>query len=127
MKRLLLFIVLFSCISTCLTAQYVRTEGQPDSTAHTKALPPRQLDPLEHFSVGGNFSLSFGEVTYIVIAPLFNYHINKSFVIGLGPFYQYESILDQNTNYSSSIYGGRGVAMAFLLRRSFKIFPAGRI
>jgi hypothetical protein len=123
MKRLLLFIVLFSSISLCVNAQYVRTENQSDSSSsHSRTVPPHQPDSWEHFSLGGNFSLSFGTVTYIVIAPLMNYHLNKNIVIGAGPFYQYESVLDQYGSYSSSIYGARGVGMCFLPGELSKIF-----
>lgn len=132
MKRLLISILFFLCISTCLNAQYVRPDGDATSQSQPSAAPSGQgtkpddkYNFWSHTSFGGNLSLLFGSVTYIIVAPLLNYHFNKNFVLGVGPFYQYYSILEPPVEFSSSVYGGRAVGMVFLPDKLSNIFLQG--
>lgn len=61
-------------------------------------------------AVGGNFSLQFGNITYIDISPALIYHANDRLSIGVGPIYQFLRLRDywyigQDDRYNT--YGGR--------------------
>ncbi len=105
------------------SAQYVR----PDNVPPPPQSAPVQQQPafLDHSSIGGNLSLDFGLITYVVIAPLYNYHLGKFAVIGIGPYYQYYSEQEPFPNYSASIYGARVVTMLFLPAPASKFFIQG--
>lgn len=55
--------------------------------------------------VGGNFGLSFGTITSILIAPKIGYRISPKFSTGIGPIYQYYKDT-RFANSQTSIYGG---------------------
>lgn len=122
MKRTILTILAFHLAILSLCAQYVRPENQPAEQPAANAQPYNIWD---HTSIGGNLSLQFGTVTYIVLAPLINFHLGNSIEIGAGPFYQYYSEQDPYGYFSSSIYGGRAVGMYFLPAPLSKIFLQG--
>jgi hypothetical protein len=123
----LLFIpafLLFGWIST--SAQYVRPDNQPPQPQQQQAAPAQKpYSFLDHSSIGGDLSLNFGTITYVVLAPLFNYHIDNFAIIGIGPYYQYYSEQEPFPNYSASIYGGRAVAMLFLPAPAEKFYLQG--
>jgi hypothetical protein len=53
---------------------------------------------------GGNFGLSFGSYTSILVAPTVGYRVTDNFTAGLGLSYQYWR--DNFYDVSNSIYGG---------------------
>lgn len=113
------------------TAQYVRpddnrTPSPPSANGNAQQQPPPPSF-WDKVSVGGSFQLQFGTYTYVGLEPLLNYHISNSFMIGIGPIYQYISINDPNygTVYKSSIYGGRIAGMFFLPGELSRIFIMG--
>ncbi len=126
------FVVLFfsitSSFSTICKAQYVRpgdnTAPPPPPGPQTQAPPPGFADNL---SIGGSFALQFGTYTFIELEPLLNYHIGKSFIVGVGPIYQYVSVSDYGYgyNYTSSSYGARAAAMFFLPDELSRVFIMG--
>lgn len=59
------------------------------------AAPARFTDRL---SYGGNLSLGFGDITYILAAPSAGYKFTPRFTAGVGLLYQYVS-------YSRNVYG----------------------
>jgi len=114
-------------ISFLAQAQYVRPSEQNTSTAYSS---PSQLPSngfADKLSIGGSFGLQFGDYTFIDLEPVLSYHLNNSFMIGVGPVYQYESIAAVVYGYSvtASTYGGRVVAMYFLPDELSKIFIMG--
>ena len=126
MKRILT-IIAFMAGTICLKAQYVRPAGDNSASSSTT---PQQSQPYNfwsHVSIGGSLGLQFGNVTFVGISPLLNYHINDYVEIGAGPIYQYFSYNDPyyNYSYSTSIYGGRITALCFLPGQLSHIFIMG--
>ncbi|WP_194776511.1 hypothetical protein [Pararhodonellum marinum] len=67
---------------------------------------PEQKAPLlDRMYFGGNFSLQFGDVTFIDISPLAGLMVTPRFSTGLGVTYQYLNF--RFFNQSNNIYGGR--------------------
>lgn len=123
-KQLLLCLTCILLASTVSHGQYVRPDNAPP--APQQVVPAQQPHSfLDQTSVGGDLSLDFGTITYIVLAPLFSYHLENFAMIGIGPYYQYYSEQDPFPNYSASIYGGRVVAMLFLPAPASKIYVQG--
>ena len=59
---------------------------------------------LEKVTVGGNFGLQFGSVTFIDVSPTFGYRFTDRFTAGPGITYRY---LKFRGFEGSSLYGGR--------------------
>ena len=118
MKRYLGILVLLFILSGKTDAQYVRTDSVTGSHK-----PPPPYNFWDHASLGGNFGLQFGTVTFVGISPLLNYHITSNIMLGAGPIYQYYK--DNYYNYSSSIYGFRVAAVCYLPGGLSKIFLMG--
>lgn len=128
MKKLVGALFLFTAVT--MQAQYVR----PGDETNPSNTPPSQLQShsfADNLSIGGSFGLDFGQDTYIELEPLLSYHFNQSFMAGIGPIYQYESVTDllygysYSYSYSTSIYGGRIAALYFLPDELSKIFIMG--
>lgn len=122
--RLFFCFVCFRLSLLTVSAQYVRPDNAPPPPKQVLAAPPSN-SILEHSSLGGDLSLDFGTITYIVLAPLYNYHLGNFAVVGIGPYYQYYSEQEPFPNYSASIYGGRAVAMLFLPAPASKFYVQG--
>jgi len=126
MKKLIsILVLLYTTIQ--LQAQYVR---QGDSASSRYAPAPSQMPSnnfLNHLSIGGSFGLQFGDITIVSLEPLLSYHFNESFMIGIGPVYQYENFGPQVYGYeaTSSVYGGRFDALFFLPDEYSRIFIMG--
>lgn len=61
---------------------------------------------LDRVYVGGNFGLSFGDITNIQIAPIVGYRVTNDFSVGAGPRYQYTRVRFSGGNdVSSNNYG----------------------
>ena len=117
---------LFVCATITMQAQYVR----PGDEAVSGGTTPAQLPDngfIDHLSLGGAFALQFGSYTFIELEPLLSYHIGQSFMAGIGPIYQYESLEASVYGYglTASTYGGRVTAMYFLPDDFSKIFIMG--
>lgn len=124
MKRVVLVFILCCTFSLFAEAQYVRPDNErPAQPTQTQQQQPYNF--MDHTSIGGNLSLQFGSITYIVLAPLFNYRFKNYAEIGAGPFYQYYSEQDQYGTFTSSIYGGRAVGMVFLPGSLSRFFIEG--
>jgi len=68
---------------------------------------PDEKPPLkDRMYYGGNFSLQFGNVTFIDISPLAGAMITDRYSAGVGATYQYMNFRWLNTG-GSSVYGGR--------------------
>ena len=127
MKKILTVVMLMVCVSY-LKAQYVRPSGDNSTpAAQPGQQPAQQPDFWSKVSIGGSFGLQFGDITYVALSPLINYRINDNLEIGIGPVYQYYKYTDSyyNYTYSTSIYGGRIVAMCFLPGELSHIFIIG--
>jgi len=129
MKKILTIIMLMVCASY-LKAQYVRPAGDNSTTQGTQPGQQTAQQPNDFWSkisIGGSFGLQFGDITFVGISPLINYRVNDDLEIGVGPIYQYYSYTDTyyNYSYSSSIYGGRIVAMYFLPGQLSHLFFIG--
>ena len=61
-------------------------------------------DFFQRVTVGGNFGLQFGRVTFIDISPTFGYRFTDRFTAGPGITYRYLKFRDLP---GSSLYGGR--------------------
>lgn len=120
MKKAAIIMVLLVIVAAGANAQYVR--GDKDSVA-AQHQPAKPYNFWQHTSLGGNFGLQFGTVTFVGISPLLNYHFTSSLIIGAGPIYQYYR--DNYYNYSSSIYGGRITALYYLPGNLKNIFAMG--
>jgi hypothetical protein len=129
MKKIFLLVtisILLLAVSFPMQAQYVRPGDQmaPPPASNPNQLPSNGF--ADKLSIGGGFALQFGTYTFVELEPLISYHFNSSFMIGLGPIYQYESVNDPIYGYySSSTYGGRFAAMYFLPDELSKIFLMG--
>ncbi len=79
--------------------------------------PYEGLPFKERIFFGGNFSLQFGNVTFIQIAPQLGYHVSPKFQIGGGPIYQYysfnASFQNQIGSNKSHVFGGSTFARFF--------------
>ncbi len=68
----------------------------------------------EKLSLGGNFSVSFGTITLLQVAPQIGYRVTERFIPGVGLNYiYYDDIFG-----STSIYGG-GVFVRYLIAANF--------
>ncbi len=126
MKKII--VIVFLALSSSLFlpqfcgAQYVRPDM--DSSSAGKPLPPKTFE--DNLSLGGSFGLQFGDITFIELEPLLNYHVGEKFMVGIGPIYQYLKVEDPYFgNYTSSTYGARIAAMYFLPEELSKIFIMG--
>ena len=67
----------------------------------------------DRFYLGGNFGLSFGNVTFINISPLVGYRITPRWSAGVGATYMFYKarVVDRYNQYlgdvKTSVYGGR--------------------
>ena len=107
-----------------MQAQYVRPSDETSQTLPNQ-LPTNGI--ADKLSVGGSFALQFGYTTIVELEPLINYHFNESFMIGIGPVYQYLNVQDQvyGYAYTASTYGGRIVALFFLPDELSRLFIMG--
>jgi len=79
------------------------TLAQSDSSLNSH--PAKQKPPFSsRLAFGGYLGLSFGDITYVEIAPLVGYRVTDNFTAGLGLRYIYYK--DNFYNYESNIYGG---------------------
>jgi hypothetical protein len=68
---------------------------------------------------GGNFSISFGNITLIDLSPAIGYAVSERFVPGVGLTYMYfRRRFNNNFDFETNIYGGR-VFSQYLLTENF--------
>jgi len=72
--------------------------------------------------VGGNFSLNFGTISSIYIAPTITYALTEDIFVGLGANYEYFSDRNYVPKYDISIYGGSLFLRYFVLDNLFAHF-----
>ncbi len=115
MKVLRLMIVLALCLTASFTAQAQYVEG--DDTLSTQQEPrPEWRDRI---IPGGNFGASFGNITFVQLAPLIGYRLTDRASAGLGFNYIYMRVRDQWGTYSSSLYGPRSYGRYMLTPNLF--------
>jgi hypothetical protein len=125
MKKLFLTGSLF-LLSLALQAQYTREDAPPPQASQpAPGTVPPPSNFWNHVSLGGGFGLQFGDITYVTLSPLFNYHILDDVEIGIGPMYQYLNIYYLGDNYSSTTYGGRISASIYLPGKLANVFLHG--
>lgn len=56
---------------------------------------------------GGNFSLQFGDITFIDISPLMGYMLTEKLSAGVGATYQYTKYDFSRFKFETNTYGGR--------------------
>jgi len=106
LKYCIIVVLLVSGLS--LTAQddaYV----QGDEPAETEAIgtPEQRGFDWKRVTIGGGFGMTFGDLTFIEIAPTFGYYLTDNILAGVGGSYTYYSDNRGGSNWSTSIYGGR--------------------
>lgn len=98
-KTILMFSLLLSFSTICYSQIYVDNQGNVyDTRKKTSATKPvikslkkkssSSFDPSK-LSVGGNFSLQFGDYTVVGISPQVGYDFSKYFTAGAGLGYTY--------------------------------------
>lgn len=127
MKKIIvtyLFLLSSACLNFCF-GQYVRPGDSQSPYTQPTQLPKSSF--ADNLSVGGSFGLQFGDITFIELEPLLSYHFNQSFMVGIGPIYQYENVQYQvyGLAYTSSLYGARITALYFLPEDLSRIFIMG--
>jgi|SRR6185312_2862265 len=122
MKKAGFILIVFLSLIVPASAQYVRQDSVPGQH-HA----PQPYNFWNNVSVGGSFGLQFGDVTFVGISPLLNYHFTSSLIVGAGPIYQYYREVDPlyRINYSSSIYGARIAATYYLPDKLHNVFLSG--
>jgi hypothetical protein len=127
MKKLMVivFFTLSSSLFTLCWAQYVRPgdENLGTPTGAPVNMPPKTFE--DNLSIGGSFSLQFGSITFVELEPLISYHVGNSFMVGIGPVYQYVNENFGYGAYSSSSYGARVAALFFLPDELSRVFIMG--
>ena len=79
----------------------------------------------QRFYLGGTGGLSFGQVTYVEVAPLVGYKLTDRFSIGINPKYTYIHYKYTNNgqystpDYETHIWGGSFFARYFILDNVF--------
>lgn len=56
-------------------------------------------------TLGGGFGMTFGDYTFVEVAPNMGYYLTDNVLVGIGANYTYYE--DKYYNYQTSIYGGR--------------------
>ena len=72
----------------------------------------------ERLFFGGDLGLSFGDITYIRLAPIIGYNISPKLSVGAGPSYQYYKD-NRFSGYQTSIYGGSAFGRYFVIENIF--------
>ena len=102
-------ILLFALLSYTLSAQgddsYVM--GDTDEQVESVGTGERSGFDWRRVTIGGGFGMTFGDLTFIEIAPTFGYFLTDNILAGVGGSYTYFSDNRGATNWSTSIYGGR--------------------
>jgi hypothetical protein len=120
-RRKIQIIFLFAFIFASVTGQELqpgmqRVPGQGNQASQDEPPPLRQ-----RIFFGGEFSLAFGTITNIQIAPIIGYWLLPSLAIAGGPSYTYY----KDPYVQTSLYGGRIYTDYLLFRDLDKFIPAG--
>ncbi len=115
-------IFLFSLLSLIVTLDLSKCFAQSESNNSLKGTP---WLARERFYLGGTGGLSFGNVTYVEVAPLVGYRITDRLSVGLNPKYTfihfkpvyYNGSITQD--YKTNIFGGSIFARYFILDNVF--------
>lgn len=99
-------IVLMLVLGSSLKAQdegYVYGDG-PAETEEVST-PKKSGFDWNRVTIGGGFGMTFGDLTFIEIAPNLGYYLTDNILVGLGGNYTYYS--DNRSGWNTSIYGAR--------------------
>ncbi|MBY0427576.1 MAG: hypothetical protein K2Q22_18210 [Cytophagales bacterium] len=80
----------------------VAAPKNPTSSLPVPSAAPKRNNILDRLAIGGNFSLSFGSITFINISPLVGYRATERLMPGAGVTYMYYQV----GGYSRHFYGG---------------------
>jgi hypothetical protein len=129
MKKIVLLIFIFqlSCKFQAQTDSVYYGIVAKDTTKTKKQ--KKDKDWVKKITYGGNFSLLFGNYTYINISPVIGYNVTKDLNIGGGVIYNYFS-----TNYggqygriSETVYGTRVYARYLITPNLFALGQYDRL
>jgi hypothetical protein len=76
-------------IFTTLLALLLTYYGSAQSAKEVSSNPYKGMPLKERLFFGGDFGLSFGDITYVRVAPIIGYHVSPKIGFGGGPSYQY--------------------------------------
>lgn len=112
-KTILIFLILSSTALSVRTQDYLRVqEDESDRRGKLFLIP--------------EFWLSFGNSTYIEVAPLLGYHVSDRLIVGLGPHYIYQSVKATPYNpyaYKTHIFGLKSFARFALITHAEEFLP----
>jgi hypothetical protein len=74
---------------------------------------------MDRVRLGGNFGLSFGEVTYVEASPLAIYSVTDKLQVGPGITYIYYNYSKSGYSFTSNQYGARFFSRYFVLENIF--------
>lgn len=74
---------------TLFFALFFIFQGIAQSSNNESTNPYKGMPLKERLFFGGDFGLSFGDITYVRIAPIVGYHVSPKIGFGGGPSYQY--------------------------------------
>jgi hypothetical protein len=115
--KYLFALLLLSLLSVYVMAQY----DYPEEAAEENQKEQKRSRYQESkFFFGGNLGLSFGDYTYIEVAPLAGYKILPRLWVGLGPKYMY---LKHRDFYETSIYGLKSFASFTIFQNMSEYIP----
>ncbi len=115
-------VFLFSLLALIVTLNLSKSFAQNDSK---NSLHDTPWLAKQRFYLGGTGGLSFGQTTYVEIAPLVGYRITDRFSIGVNPKYTFIHFKPQyngqyySSDFKTSIYGGSFFARYFILENVF--------
>lgn len=147
--KVIVTILILQFVSQISFAQYVPKDKRNKSkTDTTQTRKPSQAEVktgpqegrknesgegrlIDKLSFGGNFGLSFGNITRVDVAPLIGYKVTDKFTTGVGINYHYLRLRDalifdpftntffQVQDFSQSYYGGRLFGQYFIVPQVF--------
>ncbi len=80
----------------------------------------KQYDSFEdRLYYGGNVGAWFGTTTFVNLSPIVGCHITEKLSAGVGAIYNYYSVSQNGSKYSTSIYGGNTFARYQVLENIF--------
>lgn len=117
-------LLFFLFATNSINAQYVEKEKRMQTPTDTIPVVKQNQQPKSNFdwsklAPGGNFALSFGNPTNILIAPAVGYRVTDKFIPGVGITYMYSRVNYGNTIYQSHTYGGRAYLQYMLISNIF--------
>lgn len=102
-----------SLISTTILFAQAREFGESESSS--KATQSKNGFDPKRLVFGGSLGATFGNITYVEIAPRVGYRLRDPWIVGVAAKYAYYEEKNQFFNYSTSMYGGGVYTQYFFL------------